>query len=499
MSIIDKKLTKKRDKSSKKKAKHAQEAQAEITEVAAISDGVVAQKDAQHELAEKARRHLWMHFSRMGDYSVDREIPVFVRGEGAYVWDQRGKKYLDGISSLFTSQLGHGRKELAEAGAEQSQTLAYWPLWTYAHPKAIELAEKLASIAPGDLNRVFFTTGGAEAVESAWKLARQYHHVRGDHSRYKVISRNIAYHGTTMGALSITSIPGMRTPFEPLIPGAIKVPNTNFYRADEHADDYVAFGKWAADEIERAIEREDASTVAAVFLEPVQNAGGCFMPPPGYLERVREICTRHGVLLVFDETICAFGRLGDWFGARKFNVTPDIITCAKGMTSAYSPIGAMIVSDAIIEPFLGADEAFLHGFTFAGHPVSAAVALRNLQIFEDEDIIGNVNRLAPYFLEGLESLRDLPIVGDVRGTGFFYGVELVKDKDTKETFNDEESERLLRGYLTGALFEKGLICRADDRGDPVIQLAPPLICTKVEIDSMVGIVRDVLTEGLKHI
>ena len=462
-------------------------------------DGVAAFDDEQHALAEKARRHMWLHFSRMGAYSDTKEIPIMVRGEGAYVYDQRGTKYLDGISSLFTSQLGHGRKDLAEAAKVQAETLAYFPLWTYAHPNAINLAEKLSQIAPGDLNRVFFTSGGAESVESAWKLARQYHRMNGDIDRYKVISRDIAYHGTTLGALSITSIPSMRAPFEPLIPGAVKVPNTNFYRAPEHADDIHAFGRWAADEIERAIEREDASTVAAVFLEPVQNAGGCFPPPPGYLERVREICTRHGVLLVFDETICAYGRLGEWFGAIKYDVTPDIITCAKGLTSAYSPLGAMIVSDRLIEPFLHGDESFLHGFTFAGHPVSSAVALKNLQIFEDEDIMGNVNRLSPYFRAGLETLKDLPIVGDVRGEGFFFGIELVKDRDTKAGFSDEESERLLRGYLSGALFEKGLICRADDRGDPVIQLAPPLICGTTEIDFMVETVRDVLTHGLTKI
>ena len=464
-----------------------------------LFDGVTAQADEAHELAERARRHLWLHFSRMGVYSDTKEIPIMVRGEGAYIWDARGNKYLDGLSSLFTSQLGHGRKDLAEAARYQAETLAYFPLWTYAHPNAIELAEKLASLAPGDLNRVFFTSGGAESVESAWKLARQYHHLQGDHGRYKVISRDIAYHGTTMGALSITSIPGMRTPFEPLIPGAVKVPNTNFYRAEIHADDINAFSMWAADEVERAILREDPSTVAAVFVEPVQNAGGCFPPPPGYLQRLRDICTRHGVLLVFDETICAFGRLGDWFGANKYGVTPDIITFAKGLTSAYSPLGAMIASDRIIEPFLHGEESFLHGFTFAGHPVSTAVALKNIEIFENEDILGHVNRLSPYFRKGLETLLDLPIVGEVRGEGLFFGIELVKDKATKESFSDDEAESLLRGYLSGALFDSGLICRADDRGDPVVQLAPPLICTETEIDFMVDVLHKVLSEGLRHI
>ena len=289
-------------------------------------------------LSEEARRHLWMHFSRMGSYET-HEVPVIVRGEGAYVWDQHGKRYLDGLAGLFTSQLGHGRTELAQAGAKQAETLAYFPLWTYAHPRAIELAERLAGYAPGDLNRVFFTSGGSEAVESAWKLARQYFSLIGQPERTKVISRYIAYHGTSMGALSITGIPELRIPFEPLVPGAIKVPNTNFYRAEIFADDEVAFGQWAADEIERAIVREGPESVAAVFLEPVQNAGGCFPPPPGYFQRVREICDRHGVLLVSDEVICAFGRLGHWFGALRYEYQPDIITVAKGLTSGYAPLG----------------------------------------------------------------------------------------------------------------------------------------------------------------
>jgi adenosylmethionine-8-amino-7-oxononanoate aminotransferase len=445
-------------------------------------------------LSEQARRHLWMHFSRMGSYET-HEVPVMVRGEGAYVWDQHGKRYLDGLAGLFTSQLGHGRTELAEAGAKQASTLAYFPLWTYAHPRAIELAERLAGYAPGDLNRVFFTSGGSEAVESAWKLARQYFRITGQPQRTKVISRDIAYHGTTMGALSITGIPDLKTPFEPLVGGAIKVPNTNFYRAPIFADDEVAFGRWAADEIERAIVREGANTVAAVYLEPVQNAGGCFPPPPGYFERVRQICDRHGVLLVSDEVICAFGRLGYWFGADRYGYQPDIITVAKGLTSGYAPLGAMIASDQLMEPFLKEGASFLHGFTFAGHPVSCAVALANLDVFEGEQILQHVLSSEGDFRSALEGLYDLPIVGNVRGAGFFYGIELVKDKQTRESFNDEESERLLRGYLSGALFEAGLICRADDRGDPVVQLSPPLICGPEEIDFMVSTLREVLTEA----
>ncbi len=450
-------------------------------------------------LSERARRHLWLHFTRLGAYGPHHEIPVMVRGEGAYVWDQHGRRYLDGLSGLFTSQIGHGRRELAEAAAKQASELAYFPVWAYAHPRAVELAERIAELAPGDLNRVFFTTGGSEAVESAWKLARQYFRVVGQPSRTKVISRDIAYHGTTMGALSVTGIPALKTPFEPLVAGSVRVPSTNFYRAPEHGDDWEAFGRWAADEIGRAIEREGPETVAAVFLEPVQNAGGCFPPPPGYFARVREICDRHGVLLVSDEVICAFGRLGEHFGAVRYGYQPDIVTVAKGMTSGYSPLGAMIASDRLVEPFLHGDTSFAHGFTFAGHPVSCAVALANLDVLERDGILDHVRATQDRFRAALETLYDLPIVGDVRGDGFFYGIELVKDQATRETFGCEERECLLRGFLAGALFESGLICRADDRGDPVVQLSPPLICDQPEIDGMAEILRHVLSEAWHRI
>jgi len=449
-------------------------------------------------MQDAARRHLWMHFTRMSSYS-EHEVPVMVRGEGPWVWDSKGRRYLDGLSGLFVVQAGHGRHELAEAASRQASQLAYFPLWSYAHPNAIELAERLASLAPGDINRVFFTTGGGEAVESAWKLARQYFRATGQPDRYKVISRDIAYHGTTMGALSITGLPSIKAPFEPLVPGSVRVANTNFYRAPEHGDDLESFGIWAADDIERHILMEGPESVAAVFLEPVQNSGGCFPPPPGYFQRVREICDRHGVLLVSDEVICAFGRLGTWFGADRYGYRPDMITCAKGMTSGYSPLGALLVDDRLMEPFLDGTATFYHGFTFGGHPVSTAVALANLDLFEKEDIVAGVAARSAAFRSVLEGLRDLPIVGDVRGDGYFYGIELVKDKTTRESFDDDESERLLRGFLSGALFDAGLICRADDRGDPVVQLAPPLICEQEHFDLIGEVLRSVLSEAWTHI
>ncbi len=435
------------------------------------------------DLAAKSREHLWMHFTKLSSYD-HTPVPTIVRGEGAHIFDVHGKKYLDGLAGLFVVQAGHGRIELAEAAYKQASQLAFFPLWSYAHPQAIELADRLADYAPGDLNKVFFTTGGGEAVETAWKLAKQYFKLVGKPMKHKVISRSIAYHGTPQGALSITGIPEAKMMFEPLVPGGIKVPNTNFYRAPEHGDD-----------LDIAIEMEGPDSVACVFLEPVQNSGGCFPPPPGYFQRVREICDKHDVLLVSDEVICAFGRLGTMFACDKFDYVPDMITCAKGLTSGYSPIGACIVSDKVAAPFWTGDNYFPHGYTFGGHPVSSAVAMANLDIFEREGLNQHVLDNEGAFRSTLEKLLDLPIVGDVRGSGYFYGIELVKDKATKETFDDEESERLLRGFLSKALFDAGLYCRADDRGDPVVQLAPPLIVGQPEFDEIEQILRATLTEA----
>ncbi|MGH8825805.1 MAG: aspartate aminotransferase family protein [Jiangellaceae bacterium] len=463
------------------------------TSTVAAADGMTPRGTSR---ADAARDHLWMHFARHSGLYEGQRAPVIARGEGVRIWDDAGRRYLDALSGLFVVQVGHGRRELAEAAARQAEQLAYFPLWSYAHPPAIDLAERLAAHAPGDLNRVFFTTGGGEAVETAWKLAKQYWKLVGRPAKHKVISRAVAYHGTPHGALTITGIPAAKQAFEPLVPSGVVVPNTNQYRAPDHVrDDGKAFGRWAADRIEEAILFEGPDTVAAVFLEPVQNSGGCFPPPPGYFDRVREICDEYDVLLVSDEVICAFGRIGSIFACDDFGYVPDMITCAKGMTSGYSPIGAMIASDRLFEPFAKGTTTFPHGFTFGGHPVSAAVAMVNLDIFEREGITDHVKATAPAFRSTLEKLLDLPIVGEVRGAGYFYGIELVKDKNTRETFDDDEAERLLRGFLSSALFEAGLYCRADDRGDPVVQLAPPLISGQAEFDEMEQILRSVLTEA----
>jgi adenosylmethionine-8-amino-7-oxononanoate aminotransferase len=440
-------------------------------------------------LQELARRHLWMHFTRMSAFE-DHEIPIITRGEGCYVYDEHGNRYLDGLSALFCVNIGHGRADIAQAGADQAKELGFFTNWSYAHPRAIELAARIASLAPGDLNRVFFTSGGSEAVESAIKLARQYHKMTGKPNKTKLIARDIAYHGTSMGALSATGITSLREPFEPLTPGGCHVPNTNVFRLPHGMDPADL-----AEAVAERIEFEGPDTVAAVIMEPVQNAGGCFTPPDGYFQRVREICDEYDVLMISDEVICAWGRLGEWFGAFRYDYEPDIITTAKGLTSAYAPMGAMIASDRVAEPFMHGAASFTHGFTFAGHPVCAAVALANLEAIEREGIIENVRSNEGALREMLDSLRDIPIVGDVRGAGYFQAIELVKDHDTDEQFSHEESELLLRGFLSGELYRRGLICRADDRGDPVIQLSPPLIAGPKQFEEIEAVLRPVLTEA----
>jgi len=449
-----------------------------------------ARPEQPADLQALARRHLWMHFSRMGEYGPGAEIPIIVRGDGCYVFDEHGKRYLDGLSALFCVNTGHSRPELAAAAAEQASELAFFTNWGYAHPRAIELAARVAGLAPEGLSRVFFTSGGSEAVESAWKLARNYHRMRGDGERTKIVARELAYHGTSLGALAATGLPPLKDQFAPVTPGGCHVMNTNSYHSDEGLHPLSA-----ADAIEQRILAEGPETVAAVILEPVQNAGGCFEPPDGYFARVREICDRHGVLLISDEVICSWGRLGHMFGCERYGYIPDIITTAKGLTSAAVPMGAMIVADHVAEPFMEGKASFAHGFTFGGHPVAAAVALANIDILEREGLCEHVRANEGAFRAMLDGLRDIPIVGDVRGAGYFHAIELVKDRETKAGFDRAESEALLRGFVAGELYRRGLICRADDRGDPVIQLAPPLICGLEQFDEIESILRPALTEA----
>jgi adenosylmethionine-8-amino-7-oxononanoate aminotransferase len=468
------------------------------------------------ELQKAAREHLWLHFTRMSSYH-DAEIPIIVRGDGCYLEDANGKRYLDALAGLFAVNIGYGfGEEVGEAAAAQMRELPFYTNWSYAHPRAIELAAEVASLAPDDLNRVFFVSGGSEAVESAWKLARQYYSARGEKKRaqaaermavgerveyhvpterrWKAVARRIAYHGTTMGALSINGISSLRVPFEPLVPDVIHVRNTNrYHRPPEETE--AEFTAFLLEDLEEAILQAGPETIAMVIFEPVQNAGGSYTPPEGYWKGVREICDRYEILLCADEVITGFGRLGAWFGSERYDIRPDIITSAKGLSSAHAAIGAVIATDKVMEPFLGGHTMYTHGITFGGHPVMAAIALKNIEILKRERIVEHVAEKQDDFHKTLSQLLDLPIVGDLRGTGFFYALELVKDKETRETFSDEECETLLRGFLSPRLFERGLICRADDRGDPVVQISPPLVADQAEFDEITGILGDVLAEA----
>jgi adenosylmethionine-8-amino-7-oxononanoate aminotransferase len=371
---------------------------------------------------------------------------------------------------------------------EQMSRLAFSTLWGTAHPKALELAEALADIAPPGLDRVFFTSGGSESVEAAWKLVRQYHDANGEPQRRKAISRDISYHGVTLGALALTGVERFKRTFDPPAIDVRHVRNTNEFRSELTG---AALTESLLAEVEETIVAEGPETVAMIIAEPVQNAGGCLVPPEGYWPGLREIADRYGILLVADEVITGFGRLGEWFGVTRFGAVPDLITIAKGLTSAYVPMGAVLCSQKVAAPLYEDKRTLLHGITFGGHPVCAAVALHNLEIFQRDGVLENVRRREPGLRERMESLRELPIVGDVRGAGFFWCTELVTGEGDGRLDADTR-ERLLRGYLPGALRDAGLIARADDRGEAVLQIAPPLVADEDVLDEIVDAMRTVL-------
>jgi adenosylmethionine-8-amino-7-oxononanoate aminotransferase len=449
---------------------------------------------ASGDLQRTALDHLWLHFTDMGAYASPEQLQVIVKGDGCYLEDVAGRRYLDALAGLFCVNIGYGHgEEMGEAAAAQMRELPFAINWTFAHPRSIELAAELASLTPDGLDRAFFVSGGSEAVEAAWKLARQYHAARGER-RWKVIARRVAYHGTTMGALSITGLTELKTPFEPLVPDTLHVSNTNRYHRppDETEEEFT---RHLLDELQATIEYAGPETVAMVMMEPVQNAGGSFTPPAGYFEGVRELCDEHGILLCADEVITGFGRTGHWFASERYGIRPDLITCAKGLSSAYASIGALIAGERVMEPFTQPGSMYTHGMTFGGHPVQAAVALKNIEIMRRERIVEHVAEQEDAFRATLAQLLDLPIVGDLRGCGFFYALELVKDKATRATFSDEECDELLRGFVSPRLFERGLICRADDRGDPVVQISPPLVAGQREFDTIAGTLGEVLEEA----
>ncbi|WP_371658361.1 aminotransferase class III-fold pyridoxal phosphate-dependent enzyme [Streptomyces sp. NBC_00280] len=449
------------------------------------------------ELSATAARHLLLNMTPNGSLGQDGEnLFVVQRGEGPYVDDADGKRYIDGLSGLYCCQLGYSyAPEFAEAADKQLRELCFSPLWSSsAHPTAIELAERLSRIAPADVEHTFFSGGGAEAVETAWKIARRYHALRGEPGRVKAISRRGAYHGLTIGALSLTDDPGLREPYGP---GAIEtrfVSNTNrFGLAPEYVDDDVYTTRLLA-ELESAILAEGPESIAMLIAEPVQNRGGCITPPQGYWPGLRALADRYGFLLVADEVITAFGRLGEWFGGDRYGARPDIVTVAKGITAGYAPMGATLVSNGVVEVINQPGAVLNHGYTFAGHPLSAAIALRSLEIMERDRILENVRGLQDHLATRMTSLGELRIVGDVRGAGFFYACELVGDLDGGG-FSDKARADLIVDLIPRRLREAGLLARVYNRAAPLVQIAPPLISDRHLLDRIADILAETLAEA----
>jgi hypothetical protein len=434
---------------------------------------------------------LLLHFSKQ---DVD-DLLVLERGEGPYVFDTHGNRYIDALSSLFCSQIGYSYgEEMAAAAARQLTTLAFNTNWATATPVALELAERLTEVAPPGMTRVLFTSGGSESVEAAWKLVREHYLAIGQPRRTKAIARDIAYHGVTLGALSFTGVERFKAPFGRPAIDVTHVSNTNAFRAPD-GDDPQAFCRRLLQEVEDAVQAAGPDEVALIIAEPVQNAGGCLVPPPGYWKGLREIADRHGILLMADEVIAGCGRLGEWVATSREGITPDLVSLAKGLTSAYAPMGAVLAAERVIEPIAGG--VYRHGITFGGHPVSAAIALQNMDIFERDGVLENVRSLTPVLREKLQVLHELPIVGDVRGDGFFWAMELVRDPGNGR-FDQAERDDLLRGFLPRRLREAGLIARADDRGDAVLQIAPPLVSDAALLDDIVARLHDVLADAGAH-
>ncbi|MPY78266.1 MAG: aspartate aminotransferase family protein [Actinophytocola sp.] len=445
-----------------------------------------------------ARRHLLPHFTKGAAWREDA-LPIITRGEGCYVYDDSGRGFLDGLAGLFCVNIGHGRSDISAAAAKQMESLAYWTNWSAAHPASVEAATLIAGHAPGDLETVFFVNSGSEAVESAVKFVRQYHRGQGEPQRTKIIARDMAYHGTTLGALAVTGIPKFREPFGPLMPGVRHVPNTLGERVPEGGS---AAELPSVKAIEAVIEEEGPETIAAVFAEPVQNSRGAIVPPEGYWQQLREICDRHGILLVADEVICAYGRLGEWFGSAKYGVVPDLITFAKGATSGYAPLGGVLLRRPLVERLYDSPQAgtFTHGATWGGHPVSTAVAVANLTALSDEDVLGNVRALEPHFQAGLDRIRDASSsVAEWRGTGFFYALEFAADRHTGRPLTEQQSREIVGEVMPRAMRDVGLITRPDDRGATMLMLSPPLVADQVVLDDLLHKVSAVVDAVDTHV
>lgn len=428
---------------------------------------------------EVAAQHLLPHFTKAEQWRQGR-WPLLVRGEGCWVFDDRGRRLLDGLSGLFCVNLGYGRSDLIQAAVKQLETLPFATNWGAAHPAVIEASEVVARIAPGELDTTFFVNSGSEAVEAAIKFARQYHLSQGQGQRWKVISRNFAYHGTTLGALSAAGLPKIKEPFEPLVPGFRQVSCTRGQA------DPTSLSRQLVEEFEAAIVAEGPETVALALAEPVQNGGGALVPPPGYWEGLREVCDRYGVLLGADEVICGFGRLGEWFGCQRFGVVPDLITFAKGATSAYVPLGGLVVRHSLAERLWEGAGTFSHGATFGGHPVACSVLIANVSAIEQEQVLTNVRNLMPRIKVGLEDLRARhDCVKALRGTGFFWALELTASRGEDRSLTEEQASSLVGNVLPALLDRSELIVRPDDRGGTQLIIAPPLTADVSVIDTLV--------------
>ena len=442
---------------------------------------------------EQAQKNLVPHFTK-GTAWRNEGLPVFDRAEGCYLWDTDGNQYLDGLAGLFCVNIGHGRPDLTAAAAKQMDKLAFATNWGSAHPPAIEAASMIADFAPGDLSEVFFVNSGSEAVESAIKFARNYHLANGDEGRYKVIARNWAYHGTTLGALSVTAIPKFRAPFLPnLWDGVHHVINTNQCDSPEGT---APAALSCVQVIEEAILNEGPESVSMVIAEPIQNGGGALVPPDGYWQELRRICDKYGVLLVADEVICAFGRFGHWFASERLGVVPDMITFAKGVTSAYQPLGGVVIREELINTIYDSPQAiYMHGSTFGGHPVATAVAVANMAAMRDEGLFDHVLANEGMFNNKLQALANQhSCVKEVRGAGYFYAIELCADGENGQELSETQAAGLQGGVLGGLVKQERITIRPDDRGYTGLTISPPLIADQTVIDDLVERTDRVLTQ-----
>ena len=431
-------------------------------------------------LREKSLQYLWMHNRDWTQMAEDGEPSIIVGGEGVRVTDGDGRSWIDVNGGYNSVNVGYGRDEIADAAYEQMMKLSYFPNGTTTVPM-VELAEKIAAIAPGSLNRVFPVSGGSEANETALKIARAYHKRRGDNGRYKVISRRGSYHGTTAGVLWLGgSSAAPRDDFEPMYPGMVYAPQPNPYHCELGGETPSECATRCAMAIEELIQFHGPETVAAVIAEPISTPMGAVVPGDEYWPLLREICDHHGVLLIADEVINGFGRTGEMFAVEHWDVVPDIMTIAKGIISSYLPLAATVVKDEVADAFAGKENYFRHVLTFSGHPVSAAASLKNIEIIQNENMVENSRDVGAYFKEQLEGLAgDHPLIGDVRGRGLLMGVELVSDRETRAPVAEDVH---IADKLNERFKKYGLILRMSDN---IINIGPPICITEGEVDEIV--------------